>query len=101
MFRDGVKVRTTRPNTYRNGINEAGWVEDGHVLAAAYLHQGKVPSKWGGNWPGLANTFRPRGTKKLPRQFLLAATGTELLAFKITQVAHQEGAAYSWMKILE
>src|SRR5688500_465820 len=96
----GAKVRTTRANSYRNGINEAGWIDD-HILAAGYLRQGTVPSKWAGNWPGMINLLRPRRSKKLPREFLLAATGTELLAFKVTQVAHQEGAAYSWLKILE
>jgi hypothetical protein len=100
MFSAGVKVRTTRPNTYRNGINEAGWV-DGHVLAAAYLHQGTVPSRWGGNWPGISNSVRPRPAKKLPREFLLALTGTEVLAFKVTGVGGQEAAAKSWIKILE
>jgi hypothetical protein len=96
----GIKVRTTRANSYRNGINEAGWI-DGHILAAGYLRQGTVPSKWAGNWPGMINLLRPRRSKKLPREFLLALTGTEVLVFKVTGVGGSEAAAFSWIKILE
>ena len=87
-------VRTTRPGYIKAALNEVGWIED-EVVAAGHLRQGR-----GGFLGGFADML-PTPSKKLPRQFLLALTGTEVLVFKTTEVGGQEGAAMSWIKILE
>ena len=91
-----LKVRTTRDGTFKAALNEAGWLED-EVIAAGHLRQGGSSSQL-----GLAFAlFRPRRSKKLPRHFLLAATATEVVAFKVTEVGGQEGTAYEKLKILD
>ena len=91
-----LKVRTTRDGTFKTALNEAGWLEE-EVLAAGHLRQAGSSSQLGLALPLL----RPRRSKKLPRHFLLAATASEVVAFKVTEVGGQAGTAYEKLKILD
>ena len=79
-----LRIHPAEPGAIKQGLAESGWVE-GEVLAAGQLRQGKVPSA-GSLLTGaaLVDVFRPRRSKLLPAHFVLAATPSEVYAFKAT-----------------
>src|SRR3954463_140042 len=88
----GVTVATAVPGAIRHALHHSGWV-DGPVLGAGHLGQGKAPSR-AAMLPGtaLAELARPRRSKSLPRQFVLAVTADHVIAFKASSVMIGDGA---------
>jgi hypothetical protein len=89
-----LKIRPGVEGSFKQAINDAGWTED-EVLAAGHLRQGKVPR--------FLNSLWTRGrSDKLPREFVLAMTAKEILAFKATEGGGDANAgAYTRLKIRE
>ena len=88
----GVTVATAVPGAIRHALEHSGWV-DGTVLAAGYLRQGKAPSLAAMlTGTALVELTRPRRSKVLPRQFVLAVTADHVVAFKTSCVVIGEGS---------
>jgi hypothetical protein len=85
-----ISARTTTAGELKRALNESGWL-DGEVVAAGHFRQGKAPSM-AAMFTGTAliEVLRPRRSKLLPRQFVLAATTDRLAAFKALGVGHGE-----------
>ena len=79
---DAIPVESWRAGAIKRTLNESGWLE-GEVLAAGQLRQGKTPSLVAmiTGW-ALVELLRPRRSKSLPRQFVLAVTAGRVVAFK-------------------
>lgn len=98
MF-EGVKVKTSAYGSFKDAINEAGWLED-EVVAAGHLRQGKAAGPGLGQIWEQAQLLLPSRSKKLPRHFVLAVTESEVVAFRATEVGQDSNAAiYQKLKI--
>lgn len=88
---DGISVESWRAGAIKRALNESGWVDD-EVIAAGQLRQGKAPSVVAmiTGW-ALIQLLRPRSSKSLPAQFVLAVTGDRLVAFKASGGGDSEG----------
>ena len=96
----GVKLKTSTPGSFRDALNESGWLED-EVLVAGHLRQGKASRRPRGAWEQV-QLLLPARTKKLPRHFVLAVTADEVIAFRATEVGQESNAAiYQRLKIRE
>jgi hypothetical protein len=83
MSRSGsISIAPGSPGAIKQALNASGWLDE-EVIAAGQLRQGK-PMTVVGMLTGLAaiELARPRRTKSLPRQFVLAATADRIVAFK-------------------
>jgi hypothetical protein len=80
--RDSVLVESWKRGAIKRALNESGRLQE-EVIAAGQLRQGKAPSVIA-LVTGLAliEMLRPRRSKMLPRQFVLAVTGDRVFAFK-------------------
>ncbi len=82
MANNGITVRTDSAGALTRAPNESGWLED-EVIAAGHCRQGKAPSLAATiTGTALIQVLRPRRSKLLPRQFVLAATADRLVALK-------------------
>ena len=80
--RDSISVESWKRGAIKRALNESGRLGE-EVVAAGQLRQGKAPSVIE-LVTGLAliELVRPRRSKALPRQFVLAATADRVVAFK-------------------
>jgi hypothetical protein len=84
-----IAVQFRVPGAFTRGLNESGWLAD-DVVAAGVLRQGKGPSPLGAvTGLTLIEMARPRRSKSLPREFVLAATADRVVAFAIS--SQEEG----------
>jgi len=84
-----IPVHFGVPGAFTRGVNETGWLAD-EVVAAGVLRQGKAPSPLGAvAGLTLIEMARPRRSKSLPREFMLAATADRVVAFAIS--SQEEG----------
>jgi hypothetical protein len=73
---------TARPSSIGAYITSMGWLDE-PVVAAGQLRQGRPPTIAGLiTGYALVEILRPRRSKLLPRNFVLAVTGTQIVAFK-------------------
>jgi hypothetical protein len=79
---DAISVESWRREAIKQALNESGWLGD-EVIAAGQLRQGKAPSMVAvvTGW-ALVQLLRPRRSKTLPSQFVLAVTADRVIAFK-------------------
>jgi hypothetical protein len=79
---DGLSLESWRPGAIKRALNESGWLDD-EVIAAGQLRQGRAPSivAMVTGW-ALVEMLRPRCSKSLPAQFVLAVTADRVVAFK-------------------
>jgi hypothetical protein len=78
----GITVDTGTAGELKRALNASGWLED-EVFAAGHFRQGKNPSMAAMiTGTALIEVLRPRRSKLVPRQFVLAATADRLVAFK-------------------
>ena len=86
-----VTVVTTVPGAIKHALCNSGWVVD-DVLAAGHLRQGRPPTMAGMlTGAALVELARPRRSRTLPRQFVLAVTADEVIAFRASNVVIGEG----------
>lgn len=71
-----------RPHATRRALNGSGWLDD-EVVAAGQLRQGTEPSVVAMvTGAALIQLLRPRRSKSLPSQFVLAVTPDRVVAFE-------------------
>jgi hypothetical protein len=80
--RGSLAFESRRPGAIKRALNDSDWLDD-EVVAAGQLRQGRAPSLIA-IVTGLAliELARPRPSKSLPRQFVLAVTFDRVVAFK-------------------
>jgi hypothetical protein len=82
---DKLQLWLQNPNSFKNALNESGWVAD-EVVAAGLLRQGKQPSMLGMiTGTALIEILRPRRYKALPKEFTLAITADRVVAFAMSR----------------
>lgn len=106
---DGISVELWRVGAIKRALNDSGWLGD-EVIAAGQLRQGKAPSVIALiTGSALVEMLRPRRSKSLPRQFVLALTADRVVAFKASGGGDSEsnyetrirrGEAGSWPREL-
>ena len=81
VTRGSLEFESRRPEAIKRALNESGWLDD-EVVAAGQLRQGRALSLIA-MVTGLAliELARPRRSKSLPRQFVLAVTADRVVAF--------------------
>ena len=78
-----------RPGAFAQRLNESGWLAD-EVVAGGVLAQGKTPSMLAMvTGAALVDVLRPRASKALPREFVLAVSAERVTAFALS--AFSEG----------
>jgi hypothetical protein len=87
------------PRAFARRLNQSGWLAD-EVIAAGLLRQGKAPSLIG-LVTGLAliQVLRPRPSKSLPREFVLAATADRVVAFALSPLKEGDGTTETVVRI--
>src|SRR2546430_7746800 len=82
-----IPVEVQVPGAFKRSLNESGELDD-EAIAAGVLRQGK-PHSVIGLISGLAlfELARPRQSKSLPREFVLAVTRDRVLAFALSLVS--------------
>jgi len=81
-FGGRIAVPTGNATELKRALNASGWL-DQEVVAAGHFRQGKSQSMAAMiTGTALIEFLRPRRSKLLPRQFVLAATRDRLVAFK-------------------
>jgi len=81
---DTIAVQFGVPGAFTRRLNESGWLAD-EVIAAGVLRQGNAPSLFGVvTGLVLIEMARPRRSKSLPREFVLAATADRVVAFAMS-----------------
>ena len=95
-----LAVEFRSPGAFARRLNQSGWVDD-EVIEAGLLRQGKAPSVIG-LVTGLAliQLLRPRPSKSLPREFVLAATADRVVAFALSPLREGDGTTDTvvWIK---
>jgi hypothetical protein len=77
-----ISVASGSHGTIKQALNAGGWL-DGEVIAAGQLRQGEPPSLLAmASGLALIELARPKRSRALPRQFVLAATADRVFAFK-------------------
>jgi hypothetical protein len=79
---DRISVASGSLGAIKQALNASGWLDD-EVIAAGQFRQGEAPSLLA-MVTGLAliELIRPKRSRALPRQFVLAATADRVFAFK-------------------
>jgi hypothetical protein len=79
-----LPVEWQRPGAFKRALNESGWLAD-QVVAAGMVTQGKTHSLFR-MITGLAllEVLRPRRSKTLPREFVLAVTADRVVALALS-----------------
>ena len=86
-----LKVALERPDSLKRAVAESGRLQD-EVIAVGQLRQGKAPSTLGMvTGAALLEVLRPRRSQLLPRHFVLVATASELVAYKASGGAPENG----------
>ena len=78
-----LAVQFGRPGAFARRLNESGWLAD-EVVAAGLLRQGTPPSLLKAVTGAVLIDMARRRSKSLPREFVLAATPTRVVAFAMT-----------------
>jgi hypothetical protein len=79
---DAGSMLPQAPGAIKQALNERGWLGE-EVVAAGVLRQGKEPSVLSMiTGTALIELLRPRRSKSLPRQFVLAVTADRVVAFR-------------------
>ena len=79
---DSGSFRPEVPGAIKRTLNESGWLDE-EVIAAGELMQGVKPSLVSAiTGLALIELARPRRSKSLPRNFVLAITADRVVAFK-------------------
>ena len=101
---DAGSVLPQAPGAIKEALNERGWVGE-EVVAAGVLRQGKEPSLLSMiTGTALIEVLRPRRSKSLPRQFVLAVTADRVVAFRAFSGADGEdgsGPFRLWIRPVE
>jgi hypothetical protein len=88
-----LAVEFRAPGAFKRSLNESGWLAD-EVVAAGLLRQGKEPSLLGlVTGLALVEMVRPRRSKTLPREFVLAVTADRAVAFALGLLKEGDGTA--------
>jgi len=79
-----LPVEWRRPEAFKRALNESGWLAD-DVVAAGMVTQGKTQSLFR-MITGLAllEVLRPKRSKTLPREFVLAVTADRVVALSLS-----------------
>jgi hypothetical protein len=86
-----LSVAAAAPGGIKQALNQSGWLPD-EVLAAGHLRQGKAPTLAAMiTGTALIELAKPRRSKALPRQFVLAMTADRIVAFKAYGGGGDEG----------
>ena len=89
---DTIAVQFGVPGAFTRRLNESGWLAD-EVIAAGVLRQGNAPSLFGVvTGLVLIEMARPRRSKSLPREFVLAVTADRVVAFALSLWKEGDGA---------
>jgi hypothetical protein len=96
--RDQIAAESWRRDAIKLALNQSGWLDDA-VIAAGQLRQGTAPSTVA-MVTGLAliQMLRPRRSKSLPAQFVLAMTAERILAFKASGGGDSESSYELWIE---
>ena len=96
--RDQIAAESWRRGAIKQVLNQNRWLSD-EVIAAGQLRQGTAPSLVE-MFTGLAliQMLRPRRSKSLPAQFVLAITADRILAFKASGGGDSESNYELWIK---
>jgi hypothetical protein len=79
-----LRVEYAARGDFKRALNASGWLTD-EVVAAGDLRQGKVPSLLAMlTGAALFEVLRPRRSKSLPREFVLAITADRVVAFGLS-----------------
>ena len=80
--RNRLVVESWRAGAIKRALDESGWLDD-QAIAAGQLRQGNAPSVVAmvTGW-ALIQLLRPRRSKSLPSQFVLAVTAERVVAFE-------------------
>jgi hypothetical protein len=80
--RNRLVFESWRAGAIKRALNESGWLGD-EAIAAGQLRQGNAPSLVAmlTGW-ALIQLLRPRRSKSLPSQFVLAVTAERVVAFE-------------------
>ena len=94
-----LPVELRRPGAFKRAINDSGWLED-EVVAAGMVTQGKTQSLFR-MITGLAllELLRPRRSKTLPREFVLAVTADRVVALALSPWKEGVGDTVDVVKI--
>ena len=94
-----ISVEFRVPGAFKRRLNASGWLAD-EVIAAGVLRQGKAPSMFA-LVTGLAliDLVRPRRSKSLPREFVLAVTADRVVAFALSLWKEGDGTTETAVKI--
>jgi hypothetical protein len=93
-----------RPTGIKRALNECGWYANGEVTAAGELRQGVMPSMTSMMTGTALFKLPKRGSKSVPRHFVLAVVGDRVVAFKVSDwcdedsdvIRIHEGEQGSW-----
>jgi hypothetical protein len=86
-----IRVELGVPGAFARRLNQSGWLAE-EVLAAGMVRQGKPYSLFGlVTGLVLIDVVRPRRSKTLPRQFVLALTAERVVAFALSLVSEGDG----------
>jgi hypothetical protein len=94
-----LPVEWQRPGAFKRALNESGWL-DHEVVAAGMVTQGKTQSLFR-MITGLAllEVMRPRRSKTLPKEFVLAVTADRVVALALSPWKEGHGDTVDVVKI--
>jgi hypothetical protein len=94
-----LPVEWRRPGAFKRALNPSGWLDD-EVVAAGMVTQGKTQSLFR-MITGLAllEVLRPRRSKTLPKEFVLAATADQVVALALSPWKEGIGDSVDVVKI--
>jgi hypothetical protein len=78
------------PTGIKRALNECGWYANGAVAAAGDLRQGTPPSLTSMITGAAVFTFTKRGSKSVPRHFVLAVIDDRVVAFKVSDFGDED-----------
>jgi hypothetical protein len=94
-----LPVEWQRPGAFKRALNQSGWLDD-EVVAAGMVTQGKTQSLFR-MITGLAllEVMRPRRSKALPKEFVLAVTADRVIALALSPWKEGVGNSVDVVKI--
>jgi len=94
-----LPVEWQRPGAFKRALNESGWLAD-PVVAAGTVTQGKTQSLFR-MITGLAllEVLRPRRSKTVPKEFVLAVTADRVIALALSPWKEGVGDSVDVVKI--
>jgi hypothetical protein len=89
LTRGTLPVQWQVPEAFKRALNQSGWLDD-EVVAAGMVTQGKTQSLFRMiTGVALLEVLRPRRSKTLPNEFVLAVTADRVIALELS--AWKEG----------